>query len=275
METVSRERPVLQSALALVTAIGLGGGGLLAGFVLLLAFVGVLTIGAGFRLSPLSLIVLSLFFVQGIGCAGVALAYLKFRPRIAPKVRDFFGTSGGSTRLAFGAAVPGLRDLLVVGLGYVSALGAAVVGSIVVATLNVEPGQNAAAEIGGRNPEILLLLIPASVLVIGPGEELLFRGVVQGRLREAFGWRVAVVVASVVFAALHWFALTGGSATGNFVVLGILTGPALVFGLAYEYTQNIVVPSLIHGVYNATLFAGFYLSIAYGGEDLPAILLAL
>lgn len=274
METLSRERPLVQSAVALVSAIGLGGGGLLVGFALLILFIGVLTVGVGFQLTPMSLIVLSLIFVQGVGCAGVALAYLKFRPQIAPRVRQFFGTDGGSTRLAFGAAVPSLRDLLVVGVGYVAALGAALVGSILVSTLEVETGRNAAADIGGQNPEILLLLIPASILVIGPGEELLFRGVVQGRLREVFGWRVAVVVASVVFAGLHWFALTGGSAAGNLVALGVLTGPALIFGLAYEYTDNIVVPSLIHGVYNATLFTGLYIAIVYGGEDIAPALLA-
>lgn len=275
METVSRERPVLQSVVALVAAIGLGGGGLFVGFVLLLLFVGVLTVGVGLQITPLSLIVLSLFFVQGIGCAGVALAYLRYRPQIARRVREFFGTAGGSTGLAFGAAVPGLRDILVVGVGYVSALGAAMVGAVIVSTLNVETGQNAAAEIGAQNPEVLLLLIPAAVLVIGPGEELLFRGVVQGRLREVFGWQLAVVLASVIFASLHWFAITGGSATGNLVVIGVLLGPSVVFGLAYEYTDNIVVPSLIHGIYNATLFTGLYVSIAYGAEDLPAILLAL
>jgi len=43
-----------------------------------------------------------------------------------------------------------------------------------------------------------------------------------------------------------------------------LTIPALVFGISYEYTNNIVVPALIHGLYNATLFTGLYLAIRFG-----------
>ena len=274
MESAQRERPVLRSLVAIVAALGLGSGGLLLGFLLLLVVGGVLTAGIGLDLTPASFIVLSLLFVQGVGCAGVALAYIHFRPAIAPRVRRLLGTTGGPHQFTFGASVPGLRDLLVVGVGYVVALGLAVTGSIVVSALRVDTGQNAAAEIGSQNPSVLLLLIPASILAIGPGEELLFRGVVQGRLREAFGPKVAIVLASVVFAGLHWFALSGGSLTGNLVVLAILLGPAFVFGISYEYTKNIVVPSLIHGIYNATLFTLLYIAIVYMDESLPASLLA-
>jgi len=44
----------------------------------------------------------------------------------------------------------------------------------------------------------------------------------------------------------------------------LLFFPALVFGISYEYTDNIVVPSLIHGLYNATLFTGLYVVIRFG-----------
>jgi hypothetical protein len=116
------------------------------------------------------------------------------------------------------------------------------------------------AEIGFQNPEVLLLLVPASFLLIGPGEELLFRGVVQGRIREAFGPVPGIALASAIFAAIHYFALTGG-AGGRLVTIGILFLPSVVFGAAYELTDNLVVPSLIHGAYNATLFTVLYASI--------------
>ncbi|MFC7250600.1 CPBP family intramembrane glutamic endopeptidase [Halomicroarcula sp. GCM10025324] len=263
MEAVSRERPAVRSAVALVAAVGLGGGGLFLGFVLALVAALALT-AAGIEVTPVRFLVLSLVFVQGVGSAGVALTYRKYRPRLAPKVRSLLGLTDGVSSLSLPAAVPSIGQVVIVGVGYVAALGAAMVGGLVVSTLDVQTGQNAAAELGMQNPDVLLLLIPASILVIGPGEELLFRGVVQGRLREVFGWKVAVVLASVIFAGLHWFALSGGSATGNLVVLGVLLGPAIVFGLAYEYTDNIVVPSLIHGIYNATLFTALYVSITSG-----------
>jgi membrane protease YdiL (CAAX protease family) len=108
-----------------------------------------------------------------------------------------------------------------------------------------------------------LALVPLSFLLIGPGEELLFRGVVQGRLRQAFSPIAAVVIASAIFAAVHVVALSG-SAGGRAVTVGVLFLPSLVFGAAYERTGNLVVPSLIHGGYNATLFGLFYLSLTMG-----------
>ena len=229
----TRERSPLRTVVALVSALGLGGGGLLLGFVLVSMTLAVLTIGLGIQLPATALIVLSLVFVQGVGCAGVAVAYLRLRPVVGPKVRSLVGLDGLPGPFDIGVELPDLRGVAVVVGGYVVALGAAFAGSVLVALLQVDTGTNQAAEIGMENPEVLLILIPASILIIGPGEELLFRGVVQGRLREVLGPVAGVLLASAVFAGLHWFALTGGSATGNLVALGILVGPALVFGTAY------------------------------------------
>ena len=273
---VTRERAVLRTGVALVSAVGLGAGGLLLGFVLtLVATVGLVLVGVQ---SPAVLIVVSLVFVQGVGCAGVALTYLKFRSVFTPSIRDFFDLSDVTDRFQIDAALPDLRGWATVGAGYLLALGSAVAGSAVVTQFQVDTGTNSAVAIGMENPEVLLLLIPASFLLIGPGEELLFRGVVQGRLREVLGSAAAILVASVVFAMLHWFALSGGSPSGNLVAAGLLIGPAVVLGTAYEYTGNIVVPSLIHGLYNATLFTLLYVTIAYSDlleEAAPQALLVL
>jgi membrane protease YdiL (CAAX protease family) len=253
---------------ALVSALGLGGGGLAFGFVLASVAAAVLTLGLGVEISPAAVIVLSLVFVQGVGCAGVALAYLKLRPVVGPEIRSILGFEGVPGPFDIDVDLLDLREAAVVVGGYLLALGAAFTGSILVSLFQVDTGTNQAAEVGMQNPEVLLILIPASILLIGPGEELLFRGVVQGRLREVLGPVAGILLASAVFAGLHWFALTGGSAAGNFVALGILVGPALVFGAAYELTDNIVVPSLIHGIYNATLFSLLYVVVAFG-DQLP------
>lgn len=130
---------------------------------------------------------------------------------------------------------------------------------------NVETGRNQVIDRAFEQPDVLLILIPASFLIIGPGEELLFRGVVQGRLGEVFSTPVAVGLASVLFASVHWFALSGGSAAGNLLLLAILTIPAVILGVSYECSGNIVVPALIHGAYNATIFTLIYVAIVYGG----------
>jgi len=44
----------------------------------------------------------------------------------------------------------------------------------------------------------------------------------------------------------------------------VLFVPALVFGVTYELTDNLVVPSVIHGAYNATLFSIVYIGLRYG-----------
>ena len=84
-----------------------------------------------------------------------------------------------------------------------------------------------------------------------------------------FGPGLAIGLASVVFAGLHWVALTGGSPAGNLAALGVLLVPAIVLGAAYEYTGNIVVPALIHGFYNATLFTLLYVVVVYGDQIVP------
>jgi len=249
---------VLRSILALVSSVFLGAGGLLLGALLFTATVFL----AGVE-SPAVVIVLSLVFVQGVGCIGVALTYIRLRPVVTSVIGDVLGFPEYVRDFSVDATVPDFEGWAIIVAGYVVALGSAFAGATIVSQFQVETGQNAAAEIGMENPEVLLLLIPASILLIGPGEELLFRGIVQGRLREVFSPITAVVTASFVFAMLHWFALSGGSPTGNLVAAGLLIGPAIVLGAAYEYTDNIVVPSLIHGIYNATLFTLLYVIIAF------------
>ena len=261
----TRERPVVRSVLAVVSGVGLGAGGLFLGFVLALLAALVLVV-SGVELTPGLTIVISLIFVQGIGCAGVALAYTRVRPSIAPTVGDALSLSAVSSRFRIEADVPDFLELVVVAGGYVTALATALVGGVLVSQLQVDTGTNQAVATAMEAPEVLLILIPASFVLIGPGEELLFRGVVQGRLREVFGPVPAIATASAIFAGLHWFALSGGSPTGNLAAVAVLLGPAFVLGAAYEFTDNIVVPSLIHGLYNATLFTLLYVSIAYSDE---------
>jgi hypothetical protein len=254
-----------------VTNLSVGVGLLGLGVGIGLALVGVLALGlAGVEPTPFVILVVSLVLVQGVAFGGVALGYVAARDRVWGRVRDraaaalgvrFDDTSHDVGWL--GVRRPGLRDVAAVGLGYVVALALGVGGGLLVSALGLEAGTNQAAELASRDPSVLLLLVPASVLLIGPGEELLFRGIVQRRLRGAFSAPVAVTLASLVFAAVHFVALSG-SAEARLVTIGVLVGPALVFGTAYELTDNLVVPSLIHGCYNATLFTLLYLALRFG-----------
>jgi hypothetical protein len=197
---------------------------------------------AGVTLSTPALIVLSLFVVQGVAFGGLSWLYWRYR----------------GERVAALFSLPDLRDVLVALGAYGLALGGAVVGAVVISALGLEAGENTAASSGMETPEILLVLVVASFLLIGPGEEVLFRGVVQRRLRESFGPVVAVVVAAVIFASVHVVALSGGFGA-RAISIGVLLLPSVAFGAAYEYTDNLTVPAFVHGAYDATLFSVLYL----------------
>jgi len=268
------ERSLLRNALALVSALGLGAGGLLLGLVLLTITAGVLIVGLGVQIGAIPSLILSLFFIQGVGCIGVSVAYIKLRPMLGPKIRDLLGFEPGETPFSVGVSVPSLKEVGVILGGWFLAITGAFVGSFVISQLQVETGRNQVADLAINNPEIILYLVPVMLFVVGPSEEVLFRGVVQGRLREVFGAIPAIFVASVAFAGMHGFALVGGSTVGNLLVLTLLLTPALVLGTAYEYTGNIVVPAIIHGVYNSTLVLLLYGTIVVG-EGVPEAAIAV
>ena len=275
MSQVSREEPVIKlllGSLALLSGLLLGAGGLIVGTALTLGVVAVLVVGVGIEVTPVVLVVIALLFTQGVGCGGVALSYYKLRPVLAPRIRSALDIGGAGQAFGIPISVPSLRQTGIVLAGYTAAIVWVMLSGIVLTVVqnirgeSIQTGNNAAAELGRSNPELLLLLIPASILLIGPGEELLFRGVVQGRIRERFSRVPGIAIASLFFAALHIVALVGGSLLGNLVVVSILFGTASVFGVAYEYAENIVVPSLIHGLYNATLFTLLYVSLTFSEE---------
>lgn len=230
----------------LVMAITAAGAGLLVGAAL--TFVVGALLGPSMSALPVAiLIVITLVLTQGVGFGGVALVYLSIR---------------GLGRRFVPAHVPSIRDLAWVGVGYVLALGGAFLGLGVVVITGAPAAQNQLGEVAVDHPELLLFLVPFSFLLIGPGEELLFRGIVQGTLREAYGPAAGVTLASAIFAAVHYLALSGG-AGARLTTVGVLFLPSLVFGAAYERTRNLVVPALIHGAYNATLFLMVFVALRF------------
>jgi len=155
-------------------------------------------------------------------------------------------------------ATPGRRELGLIVAGIIVLVGANNGITRLFAAVDVSLGDNAAVTVGSGEPAYLLTMIAFSLLVVGPAEELLFRGVVQGRLRETWGVWPAILAATVLFGLSH--ASVSGGLGG--VVAYILTATLLgvLLGYLYERTDNIVVPAVIHGVNNAVIFAWLYLS---------------
>jgi membrane protease YdiL (CAAX protease family) len=122
---------------------------------------------------------------------------------------------------------------------------------IVITAIGADQAQNTVVTMGQQNPELFLLMIPITILFVGPGEELVFRGVVQGLFRRRYGAVPAIVIASILFGVAHYTALAGGGKL-TYIIVTILLG--LILGGLYERTNNILVPIVVHGIYNAILF---------------------
>jgi hypothetical protein len=197
---------------------------------------------------------LTLVVGQYVAFGGLALGYLRWRGFDWPGVGSYLGIRR-----------PRLVDLgLVVG-GWVVIVVTLFVVSTIVSLLGAETASNQSAEVAMQNPGLIPLFIVAMFLVVGPSEEILYRGVVQGRLRESLPAVPSILIASGIFAFIHVMALTGG-VSGRLTTVAILFFPSLVFGAVYEYTENLVVPALLHGLHNAVIFTLLYISIVYADE---------
>lgn len=147
---------------------------------------------------------------------------------------------------------PTRRDWLAV-FGTLAAMGALVALLAGLNALGVPTGGNRVDAAARPGALASLLLAAVAVLGIGPGEELVFRGVVQGVLARAVSARAAVAWAAVCFGGLHALAVTGSS-LGVLVYLAFASLLGAALGWSYEATGNLLVPVLAHGGYDAVQF---------------------
>lgn len=245
--------------LAILVAVGLaivayGGGNVLA---VVVAF---LLRSIGVELTPRYIVILSAITIQLIAFTGVSLAYLRYRDM---SVADI------------GVRVPSLEGWIALGVGFVGMIILWLVGSIgtylLGEYLGVERDTQMLFEIAQQDPLIFLIAAVLSVFIIGPAEELLFRGIVQTRLRETFGVAPGITIATVIFASMH---ITGfGSLAGGLLgVLGLFF-VGLALALVYEYTGNLIVVAIIHGLFNAVQMTLGYFSLQYADPDAVSLLI--
>lgn len=239
---------VVSSMATVVVAAGVAFGGFLLGIGVIIG-AGLVVRGLGVELGSVGVILVGLVGLQGVAFPTVAGAYLWGRRLSLSWV---------------GLRLPTRRDLAWVVGGYVLAFTLVIVLVTAITAADAPTAERADQQLL-MNPDVLLVLIPLAFLAIGPGEELLFRGIIQSSLREQFSAPTAIVLASAMFAPAHIVSLIG-SPTALLVSVSVLFVPSLVFGAAYERTGNILVPALIHGAYNATIFGFIYIGVRYGSE---------
>jgi membrane protease YdiL (CAAX protease family) len=172
-----------------------------------------------------------------LALGGVALVYLLWR----------------DDRSLVGVRRPTRRDLAVTVVGFVGFVAVMFALEFLVRWLGFEFAENTAIEAGQEHPEVFLLFIPLQFLFVAPAEELLFRGVVQGLLRRAYGIVPGVLAAGFAFSLFHVPALVATTGLGPTLAVIFVTGSLL--GALYEYSGTLLVPIVVHALWNALVFA--------------------
>jgi membrane protease YdiL (CAAX protease family) len=187
----------------------------------------------------------ALTFLVGGGLATLWLAifgltYLWFRP----------------VRVSYGIRWPTLRDAGWIVGGVTLSVIVAVLVEIVVIPFGDGGATTISSAAAVSNPLVIYtVFLIGNLVFIAPIEEFLYRGVIQGRLRESFGPVAAISITSIGFALGHipsyWF---GGSDLVSVSVGGALLGigaGGFVLGAIYEWTESLLIVSIIHGILNS------------------------
>ncbi len=83
--------------------------------------------------------------------------------------------------------------------------------------------------------------------IAGFSEELLFRGVIQPWLESSWGMTAGLLISNVIFGLVH-------AVTPLYAVLAALVGIYLSFSLDYGGDRNLLIPIIIHGLYDFLAF---------------------
>jgi len=180
---------------------------------------------------------------NGLGTATGAVLYLKY----ADRDWDYLDVHRPTTR-DVGYGVAGLAVIV----------GTFLAVNVAMAVFGIESAAHGTSDTlaEAANPAAVAgLFVITSVLVIGPGEELLYRNVVQKSLYGDFSRAAAVVVGSVIFALVHLPAYDTGTTEQTLLSLVVVFTLSLTLGAVYERTENVLVPAAVHGLFNASQFA--------------------
>lgn len=173
----------------------------------------------------------------------------------AALVTVFFLRYGSRDWSFLDAHVPDRRGVAVAVGGFLAILALSVGLEVLYGALGVETASHGATDdAAGGGTLVLAVGVLSSLLFVGPGEELLYRNVIQKHLYDAVGRAGAVVVASAVFAVMHGPTYLTGDAVAGAASLSVVFALSLVLGATYVVSENVTVPAAVHGAYNAASF---------------------
>jgi membrane protease YdiL (CAAX protease family) len=213
--------------------------GLIAGSIIVAIIL--LGLGLDFQESSFPLALVSLPITEGI-ILGITLLFAKYQNASLRKL---------------GLKKPSLRIIAIVSLAAVLLLFLA--GSISLVeevVLGPDPQAETLAEaILPRDTVQLVALLGISLALVGPAEELAFRGFVQRGFENSFGKPAGLVIASVLFGLLHGL--------NSLRAILPVTVISLFLGYIWQKTDgNTVASAWMHGLYDAIIIAIAYFAYA-------------
>lgn len=161
-------------------------------------------------------------------------------------------------------AVPSVGQFGLTVIGSVLVLAVTLGGTAALDAVGLAAPADAMLVVAESSPWILLAFAALSLVLIGPAEELFFRGAVQGNLRTAFGPVWAIGLTSLLFGAVHVTGFLSAGVALSPAVVGMLSLnvlSAVIFGALYERSGNLAVPALVHGMTNAIGLVVIYMTL--------------
>ena len=232
-------RRLLGKLWAIILAAGLGFGATLLPAVLVLPLLAAtMVFPIEQPLSPLAELTINFVFGQILAMGGIAATYLWATGKELSFVR---------------IRTPTLGQLLVIAVAPFVVLFSIGIVNLISFSLGVQAASHSLLNFEGIEPTFYLVLIPFMILIVGPFEELLYRGVIQTRLTNSFSRPSAIVLASFIFVPIHLTAYSAGGASLVQVLaaFGALFAGSVIYGALYEWTENLTVVALAHGLTNS------------------------
>lgn len=208
-------------------------------------------------------IFLVLEFALGIPTSPVPLIAVSVVPQLLFLAVGYLWMTRQLNRLP--VAMPSTRQFGVVAVGIVGAFVVQLVFEVLRSVLGVAVEPTVLTRLGQQNTSVLLLALGAQLVLVGPAEEFLYRGALQGQLRTVFGPAVSIGLPAALFGLFHIpnYAFAGVPLTsvGMWYSLVVIAATGAVFGYLFERTDNLLVPILSHSLLNMVFIT---LTIATG-----------
>ncbi len=94
------------------------------------------------------------------------------------------------------------------------------------------------------------VVIGMALLIIGPGEEIYWRGLIQRTLSDRLGARTGLIIATILYSVVHIAAL-------NFMLVGAAAVCGLFWGLLYLWRKSLFAAVVSHTVWDIMVMVLF------------------